>query len=95
MQIAEMQAMSRSAAEDNFDSIMKREETSIVLIYRALTAWLRPLKHRFTSAGNHAFARAYIKLVPDTWHVINDRDAVPRIGKLLFLFKRPGHRVSS
>ena len=46
-------------------------------------------------AGNHAFARRYNELVPDTWHVINDRDAVPRIGKFFFLFKRPGHRVGS
>ena len=44
-------------------------------------------------AGNHAFARKYNSLVPDTWHIINDRDAVPRIGKFVLLFKRPGQRV--
>ena len=31
--------------------------------------------------GNHAFARDYEAVVPNTWHVINDRDAVPRTGK--------------
>lgn len=46
-------------------------------------------------AGNHAFARLYNQIVPDTWHVINDRDAVPRMGKFFFLFKRPGQRVST
>jgi len=24
-------------------------------------------------AGNHAFARVYERVVPDTWHVINDQ----------------------
>ncbi|KAK9788602.1 hypothetical protein WJX73_002360 [Symbiochloris irregularis] len=43
--------------------------------------------------GNHEFARAYSALVPDTWHIMNERDTVTRVGKFLFLFKRPGHRV--
>ncbi|KAK9823875.1 hypothetical protein WJX72_006114 [[Myrmecia] bisecta] len=43
--------------------------------------------------GNHAFAREYILAIPDTWHIINDRDAVARMGKFACLYKRPGHRV--
>ncbi|KAL3143143.1 hypothetical protein ABBQ38_003412 [Trebouxia sp. C0009 RCD-2024] len=43
--------------------------------------------------GNHAFAREYNAMVPDTWSVINDQDVVTREGKLLFLYKRPGQRV--
>ncbi|KAK9818417.1 hypothetical protein WJX72_012370 [[Myrmecia] bisecta] len=43
--------------------------------------------------GNHAFARLYNKVVPDTWHVINGQDAVAHEGKFLVLYKRPGHRV--
>ncbi|KAK9807450.1 hypothetical protein WJX73_008432 [Symbiochloris irregularis] len=43
--------------------------------------------------GNHTFAREYENLVPDTWHLINDQDAVPRSGKFMFVFKRGGHRV--
>ena len=41
-------------------------------------------------AGNHAFAAAYLKAVPDTWDLINDQDAVSRWGKLVSLYKRPG-----
>ncbi|KAK9813862.1 hypothetical protein WJX73_002319 [Symbiochloris irregularis] len=43
--------------------------------------------------GNHTFAREYEGLVPDTWHIINDQDAVPRSGKFMFIFKRGGQRV--
>ena len=43
--------------------------------------------------GNHAFARDYEACVPHTWHVINDRDAVPRSGKFFMLYKRPGQRA--
>ncbi|KAL0050321.1 hypothetical protein WJX82_008957 [Trebouxia sp. C0006] len=43
--------------------------------------------------GNHAFAREYNTMVPDTWSVINDQDVVTREGKMLFLYKRPGQRV--
>lgn len=28
--------------------------------------------------------------VPNTWNIINDQDAVPRSGKLVFMYKRPG-----
>ena len=28
--------------------------------------------------------------VPDTWNVINDQDTVPRSGKFLIMYKRPG-----
>ncbi|KAA6429424.1 MAG: hypothetical protein FRX49_00818 [Trebouxia sp. A1-2] len=43
--------------------------------------------------GNHAFAREYNAMMPDTWSVINDQDVVTREGKMLFLYKRPGQRV--
>ncbi|KAK9788600.1 hypothetical protein WJX73_000156 [Symbiochloris irregularis] len=43
--------------------------------------------------GNHQFAADYAAHVPDTWHIMNERDTVTRVGKFLFLFKRPGHRV--
>ncbi|KAL0042227.1 hypothetical protein WJX77_006708 [Trebouxia sp. C0004] len=43
--------------------------------------------------GNHAFAREYNAMVPDTWSLINDQDVVTREGKMLFLYKRPGQRV--
>ncbi|KAA6424283.1 MAG: hypothetical protein FRX49_05495 [Trebouxia sp. A1-2] len=43
--------------------------------------------------GNHAFAREYNAMVPDTWSIINDQDVVTREGKMLFLYKRPGQRV--
>ncbi|KAK9823190.1 hypothetical protein WJX72_000942 [[Myrmecia] bisecta] len=43
--------------------------------------------------GNHAFAAEYNATVPDTWHVINDQDAVARGGKFVWLYKRPGQRV--
>ncbi|KAK9801989.1 hypothetical protein WJX73_007271 [Symbiochloris irregularis] len=43
--------------------------------------------------GNYAFCREYDALIPNTWHVINKRDPVPRAGKFVCLFKRPGHRV--
>ena len=41
--------------------------------------------------GNHAFCQDYERLVPDTWHVVLQRDPIPRAGKLLGLFKRPGY----
>lgn len=28
--------------------------------------------------------------VPDTWNVINDQDTVPRAGKFVIMYKRPG-----
>ena len=32
-------------------------------------------------------------MVPDTWNVINDHDLVVRMGKMMCLYKRNGHRV--
>jgi len=43
--------------------------------------------------GNHAFAYDYNDKVPDTWNVINDQDTVPRAGKFVIMYKRPGQRV--
>ncbi|CAL8470482.1 g10024 [Coccomyxa elongata] len=43
--------------------------------------------------GNHAFARDYQRVVPDTWSIINDQDAVARNAKFWVLYKRPGQRV--
>jgi hypothetical protein len=43
--------------------------------------------------GNHAFAREVSERVPQLWNVINDQDTVPRSGKFLFMYKRPGQRV--
>ncbi|KAK9817451.1 hypothetical protein WJX74_011070 [Apatococcus lobatus] len=43
--------------------------------------------------GNHAFANEYGRRIPQTWHIINDQDAVARMGKFLMLYKRPGLRV--
>ncbi|GMH46106.1 hypothetical protein BSKO_14070 [Bryopsis sp. KO-2023] len=43
--------------------------------------------------GNHAFAREYNALVPDTWHIINDQDYVTRTLKFIRMYKRHGHRV--
>ncbi|KAK9804066.1 hypothetical protein WJX73_001449 [Symbiochloris irregularis] len=43
--------------------------------------------------GNHSFCRSYEAVCPDTWHIVNDRDPVPRSGKFFCLFKRPGNRV--
>ena len=40
--------------------------------------------------GNEAFAREYQALVPNTWHVVEEKDPVPRTGKFVCLFKRPG-----
>ncbi|KAK9823879.1 hypothetical protein WJX72_006141 [[Myrmecia] bisecta] len=42
--------------------------------------------------GNHAFARAYDKVVPNTWHIINEQDAVAHKGKCM-MYKRAGPRV--
>ncbi|KAK9829664.1 hypothetical protein WJX72_007213 [[Myrmecia] bisecta] len=43
--------------------------------------------------GNHSFAKDLKTVIPDTWHIINDQDAIPRTGKLVCLYKMPGHRV--
>ncbi|CAK0769669.1 hypothetical protein CVIRNUC_003690 [Coccomyxa viridis] len=43
--------------------------------------------------GNHTYAREYASVVPDTWNVINDHDLVVRMGKMMCLYKRNGHRV--
>lgn len=43
--------------------------------------------------SNHAFARAYIHLVPDTFSVINDQDVIVHSGKFISYFKRPAWRV--
>ncbi|CAK0786084.1 hypothetical protein CVIRNUC_009297 [Coccomyxa viridis] len=43
--------------------------------------------------GNHSFAREYDKLVPHTWHLVNDQDAVARAPKFLCLYKKTGQRV--
>jgi hypothetical protein len=43
--------------------------------------------------GNHAFAVLYNEKVPNTWHIINDQDAVAKQGKFVKLYKRPGQRV--
>ena len=32
--------------------------------------------------GNHAWARAYDKAVPDTWHLINNDDVITQAGKV-------------
>lgn len=37
--------------------------------------------------------REYEDLVPETWHVVNDADMIPRFGKFVRLYKRPGARV--
>lgn len=43
--------------------------------------------------GNKAFADKYEAKVPDTWHVMNSRDPVPKMGKFGILYARPGQRV--
>lgn len=43
--------------------------------------------------GNKAFAHKYEAKVPDTWHVMNSRDPVPKVGKFGVLYARPGQRV--
>ncbi|EIE21257.1 alpha/beta-hydrolase [Coccomyxa subellipsoidea C-169] len=43
--------------------------------------------------GNHAFAREFNEVAPDTWHIINDQDVVAKAPKFLILYKRAGHRV--
>ncbi|CAD7703470.1 unnamed protein product [Ostreobium quekettii] len=43
--------------------------------------------------GNHMFADEHNRVVPDTWHVINNLDPVPRMPKFWVLFKRSGRRV--
>ncbi|KAA6420730.1 MAG: hypothetical protein FRX49_09307 [Trebouxia sp. A1-2] len=44
-------------------------------------------------AGNHAYAKMYNKVVPDTWGIINYRDPVPQMAKFWFLYARPGNKV--
>ncbi|KAL0044911.1 hypothetical protein WJX82_001842 [Trebouxia sp. C0006] len=43
--------------------------------------------------GNKAFADKYEAKVPDTWHVMNSQDPVPKVGKFGVLYARPGQRV--
>ncbi|KAK9902044.1 hypothetical protein WJX75_002353 [Coccomyxa subellipsoidea] len=43
--------------------------------------------------GNHAFAREFNNVAPDTWHIINDQDVVAKAPKFLVLYKRAGHRT--
>ncbi|KAL0040544.1 hypothetical protein WJX77_010258 [Trebouxia sp. C0004] len=43
--------------------------------------------------GNKAFADKYDAKVPDTWHVMNSRDPVPKVGKFGVMYARPGQRV--
>ncbi|KAK9906400.1 hypothetical protein WJX75_001237 [Coccomyxa subellipsoidea] len=43
--------------------------------------------------GNHAFAREYEQLIPETWHIVHDADVVPRMGKFFRMYNRPGARV--
>lgn len=43
--------------------------------------------------SNHAFARAYNRLVPDTFSVINDQDIIVHSGKFVSYYKRPAWRV--
>ena len=63
---------------------------------KCLAAWycqLRNSSQQSWPAGNHGFARQYLKIVPDSWDLINDQDAISRWGKFLTVYKRPGHRV--
>ena len=43
--------------------------------------------------GNHAFAREYQTVVPDTWHVVNNQDVVVHAMKVFGWYKRNGERV--
>ncbi|GMH42875.1 hypothetical protein BSKO_10794 [Bryopsis sp. KO-2023] len=43
--------------------------------------------------GNHAFAAEYAENVPNTWQIVNDLDAVPRVPKFHFMFKHVGRRL--
>ncbi|KFM23579.1 hypothetical protein F751_2838 [Auxenochlorella protothecoides] len=43
--------------------------------------------------GNHAFAKHYADVVPDSWDVVHTNDAVARNGKFIRLYKRAGKRV--
>lgn len=36
-------------------------------------------------AGNHSFARVYERVVPDTWHVINDQVLQPAVAYVVAL----------
>ncbi|GAB4816054.1 hypothetical protein N2152v2_003100 [Parachlorella kessleri] len=43
--------------------------------------------------GNHAFARDFLRTVPDSWDVIHGDDAVAKGGKFVLLYKRAANRV--
>lgn len=43
--------------------------------------------------GNHAWAALFKPVVRETFHIINNADAVTKGGKFLFLYKREGQRV--
>ncbi|KAL4458650.1 hypothetical protein ABPG75_013515 [Micractinium tetrahymenae] len=59
----------------------------------AQPVWLSVYTFGAPRTGNHAFAREYGQLVPDSWSVINDQDLVAKSAKFLVLFKRPGNVV--
>lgn len=52
--------------------------------------WVQCYSFGCPYVGNHLFAQHCEASVRDTWHIVNDRDIIPRSGKFLFLFKRPG-----
>jgi hypothetical protein len=53
-----------------------------------------PFLRTYTFWGSEPTERAvvqeYEQLVPNCWNIINDRDAVPKTGKFLWMYKRPG-----
>lgn len=59
----------------------------------ATPIWLSVYTFGAPRTGNHAFAREYGELVPDSWSVINGQDLVAKSAKFLVLFKRPGNVV--
>ncbi|KAL4429353.1 hypothetical protein ABPG77_005127 [Micractinium sp. CCAP 211/92] len=59
----------------------------------ARPVWLSVYTFGAPRTGNHAFARDYGSLVPDSWSVINDQDLVAKSAKFVVLFKRPGNVV--
>ena len=52
-----------------------------------------PPKSQTMESELHLLCRDYEELVPETWHVVHDADLIPRVGKFLRLYKRPGARV--
>ena len=48
---------------------------------------------RLSELSDILCCREYEDLVPETWHVVNDADVIPRVGKFVRLYKRPGARV--